>query len=51
MHIRVKNQGTLQRTGLTVRRAGLLRHVGALVVAAMAVNVSPASVLSRKFLE
>lgn len=43
MHIRVKSQGTLQRTGLTVRRVGVLRHAGALVLAAMAVNVSPAS--------
>jgi len=36
MHNRVKRQGTLQRTGM-------LRHAGALVLAAMTVNVSPAS--------
>ena len=42
MHTRVKSQGTLQRAGLTMQRARLLRHAGALALAAMVVNVSPA---------
>jgi hypothetical protein len=43
MHNRVKRQGTLQGMGATGQRASMLRHAGALVLAALVVNVSPAS--------